>query len=59
MTILAEILRDVEVGDSIRLDVFRLGERPRLQYEVPERPLLPTDLTGRLGAPDATDTDLQ
>ena len=44
---LAEAMRALAVGDTIRLTVFRQGEYTQVQYVLPERPLLPGDLPGQ------------
>ena len=49
---LAEVMRKLSVGASVRLNVFRDGQRREITYTLPERPLLPSDVSeGRTFAP--------
>ena len=41
---LEEAMRKLKVGDILRLKVFRDGESRVVEYELPERPILPGDL---------------
>jgi hypothetical protein len=41
---LARTMRSLEVGNSIKLTLFREGESREVEYVLPERPLLPGDL---------------
>ncbi len=41
---LAEAMRGLAVGESVRLSVFRDGNRREVVYTLPERPLLPSDV---------------
>lgn len=45
-----EALRAVEVGASVSMTVFREGKYINVKYTLPERPLLPGDLTGQAAA---------
>ncbi len=40
-------LRPLQVGETIRLTVFRDGEYREVEYTLPERPILPGDLRGQ------------
>ena len=40
-------MRKLAVGASVRLNVFREGQRREVVYTLPERPLLPSDVSGR------------
>jgi serine protease Do len=42
---LLEILRQLKVGSTARLTVFRDGKEITISYEIPERPLLPGDVS--------------
>lgn len=44
---LIEAMRALKVGDTLRLRVFRDGEYSDVEYELPERPLLPGDMPGQ------------
>ena len=49
---LADAMRKLTVGTSVRLDVFRVGQRREISYTLPERPLLPSDVSeGRTLSP--------
>ncbi|HEY6327996.1 MAG TPA: hypothetical protein VI756_01575, partial [Blastocatellia bacterium] len=39
-------LRQVSVGSTVSLTVFRQGKLEEISYSVPERPLLPGDIVG-------------
>ena len=61
---LAEVMRKLAVGASVRLNVYREGQRREVVYTLPERPLLPSDVSegrtlspagGRARAPGSTD----
>lgn len=43
---LAQVMRGLKVGGTIKLKLFRQGKYRDLQYALPERPLLPSDLPG-------------
>jgi serine protease Do len=43
---LLEILRQLKVGSTARLTIFRKGKESTIGYEIPERPVLPGDLGG-------------
>lgn len=51
MEALVSTLRPLQVGDSVELEVFRLGQRGRIGYRLPERPFLPGDMPGRAMLP--------
>lgn len=40
-----EALGSVKVGETIKMTVYREGNTSDVQYELPERPLLPGDLS--------------
>ena len=42
---IAPIMRGVKVGDKLKMSVFRDGETREVVYALPERPLLPGDLS--------------
>ena len=42
---LLEVMRGLKVGDTIRLTVFRDGQYREVEYALPERPLLPGDVS--------------
>ncbi len=42
---LLEVMRGLKVGDTIRLTVFRDGQYREVEYGLPERPLLPGDVS--------------
>jgi serine protease Do len=42
---LLEVTRGLKVGDTLRLMVFRDGAYREVEYELPERPLLPGDIS--------------
>jgi len=42
---LLEVTRGLKVGDTLRLMVFREGKYREVEYELPERPLLPGDIS--------------
>ena len=42
---LAEVMRKVAVGASVRLNVYREGQQREVVYTLPERPLLPSDVS--------------
>jgi serine protease Do len=44
---LAEAMRALAVGDTLRLTVFRQGEYIKVEYVLPERPVLPGDVPGQ------------
>jgi S1-C subfamily serine protease len=44
---LMQVMRKLEIGSTVRLTVFRAGERLDVSYELPERPILPTDVRGQ------------
>ncbi len=44
---LADSMRALKVGDTLRLTVFRQGEYRQVEYELPERPYLPGDIPGQ------------
>lgn len=44
---LAQLMQGLEVGDTIRLKVFRDGDYRDVEYHLPERPILPMDLPGQ------------
>jgi C-terminal processing protease CtpA/Prc len=49
---LAEVMRALKVGDSVRLTVFSDGRTREVDVVLPERPLLPQDIQAqRSGAP--------
>ena len=49
---LAEVMRKLAVGASVRLNVYREGQRREVVYTLPERPLLPSDVSeGRTLSP--------
>jgi serine protease Do len=52
---LIESLRGIKVGSNISLIVVRNGEELKMNYRVPERPLLPGDVAG----PNASFTQVQ
>jgi serine protease Do len=41
---LALILRELAVGDKVKLTVYREGEAREVEFVLPERPLMPSDL---------------
>jgi S1-C subfamily serine protease len=41
---LTGLMRTLKVGDTLRLTLFRNGEYREVEYVLPERPLLPSDL---------------
>ena len=41
---LGQIMRGLKVGSTIKLRLFREGKYRNVQYALPERPLLPSDL---------------
>jgi len=41
---LAEAMRDLKVGSTVRLNVFREGQTREVECTLPERPLLPSDM---------------
>ena len=41
---LALILRELAVGDKVKLTVYREGEVREVEFVLPERPLMPSDL---------------
>jgi len=41
---MAEAMRDLKVGATIRLTVFREGQSREVKCVLPERPLLPGDI---------------
>jgi S1-C subfamily serine protease len=41
---LAHVMRGLKVGGTIKLKLFRQGKYREVQYSLPERPLLPSDL---------------
>ena len=43
---LGQIMRGLKVGGTIKLRLFRQGKYREVQYLLPERPLLPSDLPG-------------
>ena len=45
------VMKGLEVGDTVRLTVFREGDYRDLEYVLPERPLLPGDLPQGVLAP--------
>jgi S1-C subfamily serine protease len=47
---LAEAMRDLTVGATIRLTVFREGQTREVQCVLPERPILPGDVPGQHSA---------
>lgn len=44
---LSQVMRSLKVGQTMSLTVFRNGEYRVVEYELPERPLLPGDLPGQ------------
>src|SRR5262245_4302569 len=44
---LARFIQDLKVGSRVKLTVFRAGDYRHVEYELPERPLLPSDLPER------------
>jgi len=50
---LVQSLRPLDVGDTVRLQLFRLGRELTVQYQLPERPLLPSDMLGQADLPTA------
>src|SRR5262245_32252173 len=42
---LAQVMRDLAVGTTIQLAVFRDGVRREVSYSLPERPILPADVS--------------
>jgi serine protease Do len=44
---LTEVMRKLAVGDTLRLTVFRDGDYQDVQYVLPERPILPDDISDR------------
>ena len=44
-----KILEDLRVGDKVKLSIYREGKYINVEFEVPERPILPGDLPGSLG----------
>ena len=49
---LLDTMRSLAVGSEVRLSVFRDGQRREMVYALPERPLLPSDVSeGRTLAP--------
>ena len=44
---LTQLMQGLEVGDTIHLRVFRDGDYRDVEYHLPERPILPTDLPGQ------------
>src|SRR5262249_4558625 len=42
-----EAMRPLEVGKTLRLTVFRNGQERDVEYELPERPILPGDIQER------------
>jgi len=49
---LADAMRKLAVGTTVRLNVFRDGQRREVSYTLPERPLLPSDVSeGRTLSP--------
>jgi S1-C subfamily serine protease len=49
---LVEAMRALVVGDTLRLTVFRDGDEIAIEYVLPERPVLPGDVSGgRSGTP--------
>lgn len=44
MESLVESLRPLEAGDSVALEVLRLGRRLEIGYRLPERPFLPGEM---------------
>ena len=52
---LADVMRSLAVGGQIHLSVFREGQRRDVVYALPERPLLPSDVSeGRTLVPART-----
>jgi hypothetical protein len=46
------VMRKLAVGASVRLNVYREGQRREVVYTLPERPLLPSDVSeGRTLSP--------
>jgi serine protease Do len=43
-------MRSLQVGESVRLKLFREGETREVKLDLPERPLLPLDLSGKRSA---------
>jgi len=54
---LTQSLRPLTVGDRVTLQIFRRGERTSVSYELPERPLLPSDLAGQVELPVGSAAD--
>jgi S1-C subfamily serine protease len=44
---MAEAMRDLKVGATVRLTVFREGQTREVECVLPERPLLPGDIPGQ------------
>jgi serine protease Do len=44
---LAQVMRPLRVGATIRLTVFRDRDYREVEYSLPERPILPTDIPGQ------------
>jgi serine protease Do len=42
---IAPVMRNLKVGDTLRMNVFREGETREVVYTLPERPLLPGDVS--------------
>jgi S1-C subfamily serine protease len=47
---LAQAVSSLRVGNALALRVFRDGEEQSIEYTLPERPLLPSDLPGQQAA---------
>jgi S1-C subfamily serine protease len=47
---LARAMRSLTVGSTVRLSLFRGGAAHTVEYRLPERPLLPTDVMGMRSA---------
>ena len=47
-----QVMRKLSVGASVRLNVYREGQQREVVYTLPERPLLPSDVSeGRTLSP--------
>ena len=56
---LAQVTRVLKVGEKVTLTVFRGGNYHEVEYVLPERPLLPGDVSGRQSLPPSGGRDVR
>jgi len=50
------MMRSLKVGGTLELRLFRLGKYREVEYVLPERPLLPSDLPSECDSSSGSDT---